>query len=162
MNDETPEMGRFIAILTLSLTFLLGYAVPALFGAWVLTLILPYSFSQVMWLTLGVIVALSFVMLDASQTITPGGFDILHIIITIIISYIFLTISALLGWLSTYLPIDVSLFELTALFAISLVTGSSILVKALITENFDDSPDKLLNHIETVSHKSKRRKRRSK
>ena len=163
MNNEVSEVNSFVAVLTLSIVFILGYAMPTLFGAWVLTLILPYSFSQVMWLTLGMIVVLSFVMLNASQEMARDGYGFQHHVITILACYLFLALSALLGKLFSYLPIDVSLFELTALFAISLTSGSAVLIKTLITAKFDISPMNILNYAELIDEdeiiKPKRRSR---
>ncbi len=111
----------FTLILFLNIT---GFALPALLAAWLFTLALPIAFNQALWLSLGMIVALNYII----QTITdmPGQLDFnwMQIVIAIVTAFILLALSGLLGWLLLLiLSIDLTAFEATLLFAISLAVG---------------------------------------
>ncbi len=117
-------------ILTL-LFHLLGFALPSLLAAWLLSWLLEFSFSQGLWLSLGVIIVVEYMV----QMITdlPGqveaGFT--QRFVATLAAYFFLALSALVAWLLLWLvSVDLSLFEATLLFTISLIAGLFFLFRS--------------------------------
>jgi hypothetical protein len=67
------------------------------------------------------------------MTDIPGvkGIDLIQMFISVAVAFLFLALSGLFGWLLLrMIAVDLTLFEATLLFAISLTTGSFFMVRA--------------------------------
>ena len=141
----------------LSFTLMISFAGPAILAAWLLTLVLPYEFSQIIWLCLGIIVIVAFIIGDTDYNLQKHT-------TTLIASYALVVVITLSAWLSFSL-LGLSLFEATALFTVSLLSG--LLIVSRIVDPYDnldwlfeddDIDDDFKNEV--IVTPSKRRKQR--
>lgn len=120
-----------IGLLLLLLGNIAGFVLPALLAAWLLTLVLPIPFDQAMWLSFGTILAVSYIVQNVTDVPGKIGYGLLEMIVSVAVSMVFLAVAALLGWLLLLiLPLNLSSFEATLLFTISLVAQLYLLARA--------------------------------
>jgi hypothetical protein len=125
-------MGAFIGFILIFLFQILSFAAPALLAAWLFNLVLSIPFDQALWLSLGAIVALFYIL--QNMTDIPGqieGPSLTLAIVTVATTLILLIFSGFLGWLLlVVLAVDLTAFEATLLFAISLIAGFFFLARS--------------------------------
>lgn len=124
-------METLLGFIILLLTNIVGFALSALLAAWLFTLALPIAFHQALWLSLAMIIAVAYMI----QTITdiPGRteFGFIAIILSAVVAFILLALSGLLAWLLLLaLNVDLTIFEATMLFSISLAAGLFFLARS--------------------------------
>ena len=124
-------MSVMIGLIILLIGNIAGFTVPALLAAWLFTLALPMAFNQALWLSLGMIIAVSYII--QSITDVPGkvGYGLLEIIVSVMIAVVIMALAGLFGWLLLlFVPVDLTSFEATLLFTISLVAQLYFLARA--------------------------------
>lgn len=117
-------MAALIGYIILIIGNLISFSVPALVAAWFLPIISPLTFEQGLWLSLGTIITVQYII----QTITdlPGysGYGPIQILFSVAGAYILLVFSGLAAWLFLWLlPVDLTFFQTMLLFIISLGAG---------------------------------------
>ncbi|MDM8520009.1 hypothetical protein QUF64_08180 [Anaerolineales bacterium HSG6] len=142
----------FLSIITaivysfLLIIFIIGFSGPAFVAAWLLALLLPYKFSQILWLCLGTLITMAFVVHRSMSALDGEEYSIYKHKTVIIASYVLLMVTTLLAWLASFLPLDLSLFETTVLLTIGALTGL-ILIGQTVNPP-DDNLDWLFRHNE--------------
>ncbi len=118
-------MDVLLSLLVLFLSNIIGVGLVALLMAWLLTLALPIPLDQALWLILGMILIIRYgfqgftTMPSIRQDTT-----FIEIVLSDIIVVILLIIAAVVSWLLLkIMPIDLTIFQATLLFALSLTTG---------------------------------------
>ena len=120
-----------IGYLLLLLGNIAGFVLPALVVAWIFTLVLPIPFDQAMWLSFGTILAVSHIIQNLTDVPGKIGYGLLEMTISVAASIVLLALAGLLGWLLlVILPVDLTSFEATLLFTISLVAQLYFLARA--------------------------------
>ena len=67
------------------------------------------------------------------MTDIPGvkGIDLIQMVVSVVVAFIFLALSGLFGWLLLQIiAVDLTIFEATLMFAISLAAGLFFMVRA--------------------------------
>ncbi len=124
-------MGAIIVFLLLLLGNIASFALPSLLSAWLLTLVLPVPFNQALWLSLGMIIVVQYMVQNITDIPGQTGSLILEILLSIIVTFILIAFSALFGWLLLLVVnIDLSIFEAMLLFSTSLVAGFFFLLRS--------------------------------
>lgn len=161
-----------LTLILLLIFNILGFALPSLLAAWLMSWLLEISFSQGLWLSLGTILIVEYMI----QMITdlPGQveFGFTQRLVSVASAYIFLALSALAARLFLGLfSVELSLFEAILLFTISLVAGFFFLFRSgtmglprwVTLSEFDiDFEDEEDDYIITPPKKQNRRKSRGK
>jgi hypothetical protein len=121
-------LGSFIVLLLLGI---LGLVLPALLAAWLFTLVLPVPFDQMVWVSLGMLVVMRYVILNLADTPGVKETDFAGAIIAPFISFILLAVSGLCSWLLLQaISLDLTLAQAIILFAISLTAGAYFSVRS--------------------------------
>ncbi|MEW5959349.1 MAG: hypothetical protein AB1801_16585 [Chloroflexota bacterium] len=123
-------MGVLIGLIILFVGNLVAFAAPALGAAWLFTLVFPIAFNQALWLSLGTIITVEYLIQNITDIPGQSGYGPWEIIIAVVVAYVLLALSGLFGWLLTLLPVDLTLFEAIILFAISLAGGFFFLTRS--------------------------------
>jgi hypothetical protein len=124
-------MEVLLVLLGMLLFNLFSFALPALVAAWLFSLILPIAFNQALWLSLGALIIMEYTI----QTITdiPGQaqYGLIQMILSVVLTYLLLALSAFFGWaLLQVFSVDLTIFESTLLFSISLAAGFFFLARS--------------------------------
>lgn len=103
---------------------LLTLVLPALVVAWLFTLVLPVPFDQMVWLIMGTLLVIRYVLLSLTDVPGETDMDIVGAITTPIFALILLAVSGLCGWLLLRIfSLDLTVFQSISLFAVSLTAG---------------------------------------
>jgi hypothetical protein len=118
------NMVALIGFIILLLVQGAGVVLSAWLIAWLFTLVLPVPLNQIMWLSLGLFLAIRYII----QMITdiPGvkEFNFIEIVLSGLLTFFLLAFSGLFGWLLVRMTaVDLTLFEATLLFTVSLTAG---------------------------------------
>lgn len=117
-------MGAIIGLIVLLFSNILGVALPALLAAWLFTLVLPVSSSQIVWLSLGMLLVTRYTIQNITDMPGLQGTDLIGMFIAVGVAYIVLALSGLGGWLLVrFSLVDLTLFEAIILFSVSLTAG---------------------------------------
>lgn len=104
--------------------YIIGYALPTLLAGWVLTLIVPISFSQALWLSVAVLFATRYILQNITDLPGFKNADFVEVIVAIVIAFLLLAVSTLLGWLLwRFTGFGLTIFEATLLCVLSLMGG---------------------------------------
>lgn len=118
-------MDILIGLIILVLVNILVMVLPALMAGWLFTLVLPVSFGQVVWLAVGVLLVVRYIILTIADIPGENETGLLGAAIGAVVSLLLLALSGLLGWLLLRIfSLDLSMFEAVSLFAISLTAGT--------------------------------------
>ncbi len=124
-------MGTLIGFIILLLLNIFGFALPALLAAWLFNLALPIAFNQALWLSLGMIIMVGYLIQNIVDIPGESSFGLRDMALTAAVALILLAIAAFFGWLLLLLiPVDLTMFEAVLLAAISLGAGFFFLVRA--------------------------------
>jgi hypothetical protein len=118
-------MDVLISFLVLLLLNILTLVLPALLAAWLFTLVLAVPFDQMVWLSIGVLLVIRYIILSIADAPGQREIDMVGAIITPVVSLVLLALSGLCGWiLLNLLSLDLTMFQAVLLFAISLTAGA--------------------------------------
>jgi hypothetical protein len=117
-------MDIIIGFIILLFSNLITIALPSLVAAWFFTLVLPVSFSQMVWLSLSMFLVVRYVILVLTDIPGAKEMDFVTGLASLVISVVLLALSGLCGWLLLhFIALDLTLFETILLFAVSLTAG---------------------------------------
>lgn len=120
------------SFISLLVSNILGFALPALLAGWLFTLAGPVPFDQAVWLSLGVLVGIRYTIQSITNIPGKEGLNFIQMVISVVIAFVFLGLSGLFGWLLLkMIALELSFFEVTLLFAVSMVAGSFFLAKSI-------------------------------
>lgn len=124
-------MGALISFIILLLLNIFGFALPALLAAWLFTLALPIAFNQALWLSLGMIIMVSYLIQNIVDIPGESSFGPREMAVSVAVAFILLAIAAFFGWLLLFfIPVNLTMFEAVLLAAISLGAGFFFLVRS--------------------------------
>ena len=124
-------MGAIIGLIILFVINIAGFALPALLAAWLFTLALPIAFNQALWLSLGIIIVVAYLIQNIVDIPGQSSFSVREMALSVVVAFIFLAISAICGWLLLLIiKVDLSLFQAILLAAISIAAGFFFLVRS--------------------------------
>jgi hypothetical protein len=162
-------MGAVIGFVILLLLNIFGFALPAMLAAWLFTLALPIAFNQALWLSLGMIILVAYLIQNIVDIPGESSFGLREMGVSVAVAFFLLVISALFGWLLwLFIKANLTVFEAVLLAAISLGAGIFFLVRAGtvglpkwmtldIEQDIDESED---DYIVTPPKRRSRRPRR--
>ncbi len=104
----------------------IGVALYSLLVSWVITLILPVPLDQILWLVLGTVILLRYILqFFTNQYIIVGYFGFFwEIFFSNLLSLIIITISIVLEWLLLKIvSVNLTIFQTILLFDITLIFG---------------------------------------
>ena len=167
-------MDVILAFITLFLLNIFGFALPSVLAAWLLALVFPVAFSQALWLSLGTIIFMTFVIQNLADIPGQFNFGLLQIIFSVVVAYVMLFVSGLFGYGLSFLPLDLTLFEFLLLATISLNAGVFFLFRSGsgglpkwmtipmidIEEEFEDDDDYIIQPPTKPKGRKSRRRRR--
>jgi hypothetical protein len=163
-------MGTLISFIILLLLNIFGFALPALLAAWLFTLALPIAFNQALWLSLAMIIMVSYLIQNIVDIPGQSSYGFREMGLAAVIALFLLAIAAFFGWLLLLLiPVDLTMFEAVLLAAISLGAGFFFLVRAgtvalpkwtmldVDQEIYESEPDYVVTPPKRRSRRPKRR-----
>jgi hypothetical protein len=118
------------SLLIFLLANIIGISLFALLSGWLLTKVLFIPLDQALWLTLGVLVLTRYALQTFMAMPVIRDVTVLEVIVSDVFAAIILSLSAVLGWLLlNIVTLDLTIFQTTLLFAITLTSGMFFLLR---------------------------------